>query len=272
VHDRDYRLLECAALVWEDEQRTVCSGALSAIVLAYVIEKTPDDAGPGGLEARKPHEGPVRSTSSNPLYHSYMETAGLILQAYLGMSSAHSRCDTVSWYTHFREDFIEMTIAELHPLALEDVLHQPRSGLLSKVDYYKKHSKLSLPWLGKSVPHEHAVFMRVLCHTLAKGEDHEHDPMLYTDPTMNHSYGNLAGGITGLPRSTSPDGEKGYDVDRTVTNSQRRTFSRFSAGKRATDGLPFYTEKPESLPPAPRMSTSSQKPHQSDVGVLLLCH
>jgi hypothetical protein len=139
---------------------------------------------------------------------------------------------------------------ELHPLALEDVLHQPRSGLLSKVDYYRKH-----------------IFLRVLAHTLAKGEeDHEHDPMLYADPMLNHSYGNLTSGITGLPRSSSPDPEK-YDRDRTVTNSQRLSFGRLSTPPRkGTDGLPFYAEKTDYPPPtAPRASTSSQTPLRSAV-------
>jgi hypothetical protein len=112
----------------------------------------------------------------------------------------------------------------------------------------------------------------VLCHTLAKGdEDHEHDPMLYADPMLNHSYGNLTSGITGLPRSASPDGEK-YDRDRTVTNSQRRSFGRFSTGPKATDSLPLYKEKTGASPPAvSRPSTSSKPPPRSAVEASFHC-
>lgn len=61
---------------------------------------------------------------------------------------------------------------DLHPLALEDVLHQ-RGHARSKSDYYHQH-----------------LFLRVLCHTLAANQD------------------GIAGGsettVTDLPRSNSP--------------------------------------------------------------------
>jgi Mg2+ and Co2+ transporter CorA len=78
---------------------------------------------------------------------------------------------------------------DLHPLALEDVLHQPRSAFLSKADYYARH-----------------LFLRVLCHTLADQhteEDNEksggQDSIIYANPATKK------GTTSGLPRSSSPE-------------------------------------------------------------------
>jgi Mg2+ and Co2+ transporter CorA len=81
---------------------------------------------------------------------------------------------------------------------LEDVLHQPRSGLLSKADYYAKH-----------------LFLRVLYHTLAEDgdEDHKHDPLLYPKPSLNHSSRNPDGGVDGLPRTESPETTDNYETE-----------------------------------------------------------
>ncbi|KAJ8475432.1 hypothetical protein ONZ45_g15609 [Pleurotus djamor] len=79
---------------------------------------------------------------------------------------------------------------EIHPLALEDVLHQ-RDLNRSKADYYNKH-----------------LFLRVLCHELLDPED----TSTYIPPHMSTSLrakaysGHPARGstLTELPRSTSP--------------------------------------------------------------------
>ncbi|THH26833.1 hypothetical protein EUX98_g7359 [Antrodiella citrinella] len=78
---------------------------------------------------------------------------------------------------------------DMHPLALEDVLHQ-RGHARSKADYYHKH-----------------LFLRMLCHTLSN-EDQEAPP-----------------DVTHLPRSDSPDsyrhdmGPDNSDDDDTEDNS-----------------------------------------------------
>ena len=53
--------------------------------------------------------------------------------------------------------FDNIACAEMHPLALEDVIHS-RKHARSKADYYPKH-----------------LFIRVLCHTLATERDHKLD-------------------------------------------------------------------------------------------------
>jgi Mg2+ and Co2+ transporter CorA len=139
-------------------------------------------------------------------------------------------------------------------LALEDVLHQPRSGLLSKVDYYSKH-----------------LFLRILSHQLAKGEDHEHDPILYANPVMNHSYPNLDNTVTGLPRSASPmHTEFGEDEDdeRAAYNSQRRTWrGKSSAGsmrsrKQTFADVESANQKLEGLPHLPRSKSTAPAAHE----------
>jgi Mg2+ and Co2+ transporter CorA len=100
-----------------------------------------------------------------------------------------------------KQDTIRLNVyPELHPLALEDVLHQsPRSTLLSKADYYPQH-----------------LFLRVLCHTLTKDEsdDLENDEILFSKKALNRSYERtLDDGIDGLPRSSSPEPEDGEETD-----------------------------------------------------------
>ena len=75
---------------------------------------------------------------------------------------------------------------ELHPLALEDVLHTT-AHKRSKVDYYTKH-----------------LFIRVLCHSLARDGEFTllSTPVYDTHPTP----------ITALPRSSSPDPFNDRDV------------------------------------------------------------
>lgn len=63
--------------------------------------------------------------------------------------------------------------SEIHPLALEDVLHQRSTQSRSKADYYFKH-----------------LFIRVLCHRL--GEEDSHVSHIKEDV------------FTDIPRSSSP--------------------------------------------------------------------
>lgn len=84
---------------------------------------------------------------------------------------------------------------DLHPLALEDVLHQ-RSQARSKADYYLNH-----------------IFVRVLRHQL--GEDDESVDGIAAN-VIRHT-------ITGLPRSMSPVGfheGDSDDEDRTLAGSK----------------------------------------------------
>jgi hypothetical protein len=98
-------------------------------------------------------------------------------------------------------------LADLHPLALEDVLHQ-HAHARSKADYYNQH-----------------LFLRILCHALTSRDDGIPDSM---DPT--------------IPRSSSPgpmgaDDEKGMagsceeDEELTLFGGSA-PVSRFSTAKR----------------------------------------
>jgi hypothetical protein len=88
---------------------------------------------------------------------------------------------------------------DLHPLALEDVLHQQRSHARSKADYYHKH-----------------LFLRVLCHALAD----ENEFTVERDAP-----------VTDLPRSSSPgpmsmEDERGFNnvVDESEGDEERTMF------------------------------------------------
>jgi hypothetical protein len=72
-------------------------------------------------------------------------------------------------------------VLDLHPLALEDVLHQ-RGRARSKADYYQKH-----------------LFLRILCHSLADEDDISANDIL---PATHPRAGRHT--MTGLPRSSSP--------------------------------------------------------------------
>ncbi|THH04885.1 hypothetical protein EW145_g5200 [Phellinidium pouzarii] len=69
---------------------------------------------------------------------------------------------------------------DMHPLALEDVLHQRTKQARSKADYYMQH-----------------LFIRVLRHTLVPNNDDE-SPLETIVPSITH-----------LPRSSSPDSADG---------------------------------------------------------------
>ncbi|EIN14276.1 hypothetical protein PUNSTDRAFT_80502 [Punctularia strigosozonata HHB-11173 SS5] len=104
---------------------------------------------------------------------------------------------------------------DLHPLALEDVLHQ-RVQARSKADYYIQH-----------------LFLRVLCHSLADPSDR--DAQVHSDPTFSPPFEDLNGERALFPnklRSSSPtpleDGVA-IDEDRTAYGG-----SRFSSIKRAS--------------------------------------
>ena len=68
---------------------------------------------------------------------------------------------------------LTLHFADMHPLALEDLLHF-RKNARSKADYYPKH-----------------LFLRVLCHTLC--DDDEASTGISSLPSLTH-----------LPRSASP--------------------------------------------------------------------
>lgn len=76
----------------------------------------------------------------------------------------------------------------MHPLAIEDLLHTRRNAR-SKADYYSKH-----------------LFLRILCHSLAKG-----------DEPAESRYNSL----TRLPRSSSPFPISDDEDDETDSWEQR---------------------------------------------------
>ncbi|KAI0327693.1 hypothetical protein GY45DRAFT_1283295 [Cubamyces sp. BRFM 1775] len=84
---------------------------------------------------------------------------------------------------------------DMHPLALEDVLHQ-RGHARSKADYYPQH-----------------LFLRVLCHTLSNEEEG-------TQPSISH-----------LPRSESPAPMGDDDDDEIDTDSE----FQYGKGGRSTE-------------------------------------
>jgi hypothetical protein len=72
----------------------------------------------------------------------------------------------------------------MHPLAVEDLLHQRSTHARSKADYYSKH-----------------LFLRVLCHTLGSStRDGSADGFA---PSLS-GWSSAAGTVTNLPRSSSP--------------------------------------------------------------------
>lgn len=99
---------------------------------------------------------------------------------------------------------------DLHPLALEDVLHN-RAQARSKADYYMQH-----------------LFIRVLRHTLAP-EDEE----ILDDP----------GSITQLPRSSSPDSMLDDIEDEEEENEKKRGPSEGDEEDKTLAGSRFSTKK-----------------------------
>lgn len=99
---------------------------------------------------------------------------------------------------------------DLHPLALEDVLHN-RAQARSKADYYMQH-----------------LFIRVLRHTLAP-EDEE----ILDDP----------GSITRLPRSASPDSMFDDIEDEEEENEKKRGSSEAEEEDKTLAGSRFSTKK-----------------------------
>ncbi|KIJ53484.1 hypothetical protein M422DRAFT_25356 [Sphaerobolus stellatus SS14] len=122
-------------------------------------------------------------------------------------------------------------VYELHPLALEDVLHKRNGHMRSKADYYHKH-----------------LFLRVLCHALGDRAD---DPLLLGGTSaLKHT------NITDGPRSLSParfdDDEKGYEAgDETLINRsgvfRRKTTT---AKSRQTTARDIEKGRQETPPPA----------------------
>ncbi|KAL1741279.1 hypothetical protein HDZ31DRAFT_76292 [Schizophyllum fasciatum] len=120
---------------------------------------------------------------------------------------------------------------DLHPLALEDVLHQ-RSGNRSKADYYARH-----------------LFIRILCHELGS----EDDPI---DPMTTPAYGST------LARCESPlpmdDDRESYemirtsDEEKTVFGSAPQTLTRrrraWRRGALASEDIESKPKVPSSRP------------------------
>ena len=104
-----------------------------------------------------------------------------------------------------------MLSTDIHPLALEDVLHQ-RGQSRSKVDYYSKH-----------------LFLRILCHQL--GDPDELNP----DPSISPAYGST---LTDLPRSSSPspftENDKASDHDGSYEKEEN------SKGEETGEDLTMY--------------------------------
>lgn len=76
----------------------------------------------------------------------------------------------------------------MHPLALEDVLHQRDLGR-SKADYYHKH-----------------LFLRVLCHELLDpDDDSSYTPPHAAAQRLHNLHPARGSTLTEIPRSTSPD-------------------------------------------------------------------
>ena len=116
---------------------------------------------------------------------------------------------------------------DLHPLALEDVLHST-SRKRSKVDYYSRH-----------------LFLCILCHSL--GQDDEFKPSI-----IPHTW-------TNLPRSASPASfdEKDKQGDKEFASSEGhdRTLYMGSSGFTLKKTLKHFFDDIEKGPPeAPRWS------------------
>lgn len=123
-------------------------------------------------------------------------------------------------------DRLWSTFLDIHPLALEDVLHQRGKQARSKADYYLRH-----------------LFIRILRHTL--GSDDEDSSKRET----------IAPSITRLPRSSSPDvigGESDDDIisssvewgdNKTLSASPSLSKRRGSMGKAGMNGVAGDLEK-----------------------------
>lgn len=114
-------------------------------------------------------------------------------------------------YALLLEIVLTVVAIEIHPLALEDVLHQRGNQSRSKADYYMQH-----------------LFIRILRHTLS--EDDVDDPNAQTV---------LAPSITRKPRSSSPE----------PMSEEEEDAKRVSWGKGETEddltlaGSPFSTKR-----------------------------
>jgi hypothetical protein len=86
----------------------------------------------------------------------------------------------------------------MHPLALEDLLHQSNRSR-SKADYYAQH-----------------LYLRVLSHILGPSEDAASTTELLSNINTLPSWSSRANTLTNMPRSASPislDGDEKRDGD-----------------------------------------------------------
>lgn len=112
------------------------------------------------------------------------------------------------------------TLVDLHPLALEDVLHQ-RGHARSKSDYYNQH-----------------LFLRVLCHALADENESTVD--------------SVASSMVTLPRSSSPGpmsmgDEKGlrdYETEGTEIDDDATAYDPASRKSTARGRAGIVKKKP----------------------------
>ncbi|KAI0028013.1 hypothetical protein K488DRAFT_59781 [Vararia minispora EC-137] len=113
---------------------------------------------------------------------------------------------------------------DMHPLAVEDLLHQRGPHSRSKADYYPKH-----------------LFLRILCHTL--GSTPATDGFVSSDVTPSSSgWSSTAGTITNLTRSMSPgpldnkigiadeDRDRDEDRDFELTDTQDAQYPDVEGG------------------------------------------
>lgn len=129
----------------------------------------------------------------------------------------------------------------MHPLALEDVLHQ-RDQSRSKADYYHKH-----------------LFLRVLCHELLDpDDDSSYIPPHLAVPRFRDFHPARGSTLTEIPRSTSPapftpedrehqtldDSLVKEEVGITVEGVSNGQFGTLKAGDVDRDNTLFGTETP----------------------------
>lgn len=94
----------------------------------------------------------------------WINVGGVSWDVISALAIKYGTCNTALWLVLFLMD-----ASDMHPLAVEDLLHV-RQGARSKADYYQRH-----------------LFLRILCHTLTSDEE-----------ASNSS------SVTHLPRSSSP--------------------------------------------------------------------
>ncbi|EPT02958.1 hypothetical protein FOMPIDRAFT_126692 [Fomitopsis schrenkii] len=99
---------------------------------------------------------------------------------------------------------------DMHPLAIEDVIHHHGSSARSKADYYPQH-----------------LFLRILCHRLASEGDWDIASEVLDDPDDSE--------VDGMPRSESPEPMEDSDYEKTRQDRRSRTARRFKSMNRLSE-------------------------------------